>query len=132
MNFILGFDLISSNVEVVSDLYEAGKQDDGHPFIAEVFYVELTLPDGERFRHPIRWAGCRVEYSEEPETYGEAFFYDVRQEARAAANRLCERVRRAGRINQALWDGVDPAYGSEAYQREGIEIERAYADRFAA
>jgi hypothetical protein len=128
MNFITGFDA-RTDVSVVSDLYQAGTTEDGHPYIAEVYFVQVTFPDGRRLRHVMNWAGCRPHYDQES---GYTVFEDVRPEATAKAQRLCDRVVTAGRIDEAHWNEVDPAYGSEQYQSQGIEAERAFADRFAA
>jgi hypothetical protein len=124
MNFFRGTQ--NSTVEVVSDLYEAGKRDDGHPFIAEVFFVSITFANGERFRHYASFRGCAVHRDEE----GESYFEDTREAARAAAQQLVDRVLASDRINELHWDEVDPAYGSDAYVEQGIEAQRAYKDRF--
>lgn len=116
-----------TDVGVVSDLYQAGYSDDGHPYIAECYHVEVTLPDGRRFRHFSSFPGCVAEYSEE----GDRCFGDIREQQRARAERLVARVLAAGVIDDDIWHEVDPAYGSNAYISQGIELERAYADRFA-
>lgn len=120
---------LNADIEVVSDLYEAGRRDDGHPFIAERFFVQLTFPNGERFRHYMSWNGCAVSWDYMD---GVNHFEDIRPAATAAAERLAGRVRSAGIFDDQHWYEVDPVYGSDAYQSQGIEEQRAYADRFDA
>jgi hypothetical protein len=64
------------------------------------------------------------------------FFPDVREAASAAAEALAaatkEVLASGGKLSLEDWYQIDPAYGSRAYQEDGIEAIRAYADRFAA
>lgn len=117
----------------VSDLYNAGRSCDGHPFIAEQFYVQIENDRGTRFRHAATWNGAERLVCDET---GEVCFADVREDARAKAERLAERVNAAlasGKgVDWAYWVEVDPAYGSEEYIAQGVEAQRAFADRQAA
>ena len=118
---------------VASDLYNAGFACDGHPFIAEQFYVFIEKAAGKRFRHQAIFNGTQQVICEET---GDACFPDLRAEASAKADRL------AGRINAALeagkfisptfWDEIDPAYGSDAYVDQGTEAKRLFAEKAAA
>ena len=116
--------------QAVSDLYQAGLRDDGHPFIAERFYVIAEDAAGRRICHEAAFYGAEEVYCEES---GESYFADVRAEASAKAERLAAKVNAALAAGVALdrsrWFDVDPAYGSEAYHAEGIEAQRAFADR---
>lgn len=118
---------------VASDLYDAGRSDDGHPFIAEAFFVVLQSDTGLRLRHNVTFPGAQLLVDDET---GEPHFADLRVEAAAKAERLADRVNGAifeGRdIDPACWFEIDPAYGSDEYVGQGIEAQRAYADRLAA
>lgn len=115
-----------------SDLYNAGYSCDGHPFIAESFYVVVENVRGTRFRHVASFRSTEQLVCEET---GETYFTNLRDEASAKADRLAARVNEAlvsGKgIDWAYWVEVDPAYGSEEYQSQGIEAQRAFADRNA-
>jgi hypothetical protein len=115
-----------------SDLYNAGYSCDGHPFIAEQFYVLIENEAGRRFRHKAIFNGTKCLVCEET---GETCFSDLRKEASAKAERLATRVNAAltagVALDRNLWDEVDPAYGSDEYQSQGIEAQRAFADRNA-
>ena len=117
----------------VSDLYNAGHSCDGHPYIAECFYVVVENARGTRFRHAATFLGAEALFCEET---GEPAFANLRDEASAKAERLAARVNAAlasGKgIDWAYWVEIDPAYGSDEYIAQGIEFERAYADRQAA
>ena len=115
-----------------SDLYSAGHSWDGHPFIAECFYVMVENAAGRRFRHQATFNGAERLVCEET---GEPHFADLREEASAKAERLAARVNAALAaglaLDSGLWYEVDPAYGSDEYQSQGIEAQRAFADRSA-
>lgn len=115
-----------------SDLYNAGHSCDGHPFIAECFYVMVENAAGRRFRHQATFNGAERLVCEET---GEPHFADLREEASAKAERLAARVNAALAaglaLDSGLWYEVDPAYGSDEYQSQGIEAQRAFADRSA-
>jgi hypothetical protein len=119
--------LFHAEVSVVSDLYQAGYKCDGHPFIGEVYFVQLDFPNGQRFRHFQSWKGVEVVRDEE----GEQHFQDARPQAEAAAERLRSRIQAAHVWDTQYWTECDPAYGSYAYQSQGIELERWAAERAA-
>jgi hypothetical protein len=113
-----------------SDLYNAGYACDGRPFIVECFYVLIENKAGRRFRHEATFRGTEKVVCEET---GEVSFPDLREEASAKAERLAARVNSALAaglaLNAARWYEVDPAYASNEYQSQGIEAQRAFADR---
>lgn len=117
---------------VASDLYNAGNSCDGHPFIAECFYVVVENEAGRRFRHANTFNGTTPLFCDET---GEPHFPDLRQESSAKAARLADRVNAALvagiSLDAARWYEVDPAYGSPEYQSQGIEAQRAFSDRNA-
>jgi hypothetical protein len=116
-----------------SDLYQAGFSCDGHPYIAEKYYVLIEDAAGRRFRHEKSFFGVEVIECEET---GEVGFADIRQEAKAIAEDLAAKVNAAlssGKsLTAACWFEVDPAYASDEYQSQGIEAIRAFEDRQAA
>jgi len=109
---------------VVSDLYLAGRKEDGVPFHAECFYVQVEAEDGRRWAHSLVLKGCRVEVSEED---GWSVFIDIRDEVRpvveALAAKVNARLAAGGKLNKLHWDERSPAYGSEAYINGGAELE---------
>ena len=117
----------------VSDLYNAGYACDGHPFIAECFYVLIEDAAGRRFRHNAIFNGTERVVCEET---GDSCFPDLRQEASAKADRLAARVNAAlaagNKLDAAFWNEVDPAYGSDAYVDQGTELKRVVAEKAAA
>jgi len=117
----------------ISDLYNAGYACDGHPFIAEQFYVIVSNDRGTRFRHAATFNGTQRLVCEET---GEPCFPDLREEARAKAERLADRVNAAlasgNGIDWAYWVEIDPVYGSEEYIAQGTEQRRWFEERQAA
>jgi len=113
-----------------SDLYTAGNSCDGRPFIAEYFYVLIENAAGRRFRHVSKWNGTQAVYCQET---GDTHFPDLRDQATAKAERLAARVNAAfasgSGIDWTYWHEVDPAYGSDEYQSQGIELQRAFTER---
>lgn len=102
--------------QVVSDLYLAGRTEDGEDFTAEVYYVVAEDERGNRWAHVSRFAGAEASRDED----GFWHFADVREASVAEANRLCARIEAAGGvINHAHWSSMRPAYGSAAYVAYG-------------
>jgi hypothetical protein len=118
---------------VASDLFNAGFSCDGHPFIAEQYYVVIENEAGRRFRHQVTFNGTEQVICEES---GDAYFPDMRQEASAKANRLAARVNTALQSGQFLsptfWYEIDPVYGSDEYVYQGTEAKRLFAEKAAA
>lgn len=116
----------------VSDLYQAGIACDGHPFIAEKYYVLIENEDGRRFRHEKSFAGVEVIECEET---GEVNFADIRQDVVAIVEDLAAKVNVVLSLGKPLtascWFEVDPAYGSDAYINQGTESKRFFEDRAA-
>ena len=117
----------------VSDLYQAGIACDGHPFIAEKYYVLIENAAGRRFRHGKSFAGAEVVKCEET---GEVNFADIRETAKAIVEDLAAKVNAALASGKALtascWFEVDPAYGSDAYIDQGTESKRFFAEKAEA
>jgi hypothetical protein len=120
------------NAYVASDLYQAGISCDGHPFIAEKYYVLVENAAGRRFRHNKSFAGVEVIQCEET---GETGFQDLRNEVMATVEDLAAKVNAtlaAGKpLTAACWFEVDPAYGSDAYVSQGTEAQRCFAEQAA-
>ena len=121
------------NAYVASDLYEAGISCDGHPFIAEKYYVLIENAAGTRFRHEKSFAGAEVVECEET---GEVNFADIRETAKAIVEDLAAKVNVALASGKALtascWFEVDPVYGSDSYINQGTESKRLFAEKLAA
>ena len=118
---------------VASDLYEAGIACDGHPFIAEKYYVLIENATGTRFRHEKSFAGAEVVECEET---GETNFADIRETSKAIVEDLAAKVNAALALGKALtascWFEVDPAYSSDSYIDQGTELKRLFAEKLAA
>jgi len=123
----------SYTAHVATDLYNAGYSCDGHPFIAEQYYVVIENQAGRRFRHTTTFNGTQEVVC--PES-GDSYFPDLRAEASAKADRLAARVNAAldaGQfISPTFWDEIDPANGSDAYVDQGTEAKRLFAEKAAA
>jgi len=118
---------------VASDLFNAGYSCDGHPFIAEQYYVVIENAAGRRFRHTATFNGTEQLVCEET---GDSCFPDLREEASAKAERLAARVNAAfaaGKdVDWTYWGEVDPAYGSDEFISQGTEAQRVFAEKAAA
>ena len=118
-------------VAAVSDLFDAGKDNDGRVFAAEGYYVVIENGAGRRWASYDRFYGARRVVDDE----GWVGFDDLREEASAAAEALASATRRVlesgGKLSYEDFHQIDPAYGSRAYIADGIEEIRAYEDRQA-
>jgi hypothetical protein len=95
---------------VESDLYVAGRTEDGSDFTAELYFVTAEDEHGNRWRHSSTFAGCQVMHDDE----GYPHFVDVRASAETQALRLqleCER----SSVDVTSWYELRPVYGSSAY-----------------
>jgi hypothetical protein len=106
------------HIEVASELYRAGRSDDGTDYTAEVYLVTVEFQGGEVYAHNVSFPGCKVEQDEE----GYSHFGDIRPEAEARANSLCARVQAhvaaGGTLDMAQWSFWRTVYGSGAYLSE--------------
>lgn len=118
---------------VVSDLFDAGRTNDGERFAAEVYYVVVENNAGRRWASYDRFYGARRVVDDEEGWVG---FEDLREEASAAAEALAAATKKVlaagGKLSYEDFHQIDPAYGSRAYIADGIEEIRAYEDRQAA
>lgn len=118
-------------VEATFDQYSAGRHpEDGTQVVGESYYVTVTAPNGRRWAHERRWNNTAIVRCDDAD-FGAYVQRDWEGTGKAAAEALAEAVIDRARIDLAHWVEIDPAYGSDAYQRQGIEAERAFADRFA-
>lgn len=109
-------------LEIVSDLYEAGLACDGHPFTAECYFIELTRPDGRRWRLNKAWFTAK---QVEDYEHGEVYWADLREEKKLEALEIIDRIQHIGQVNLEHWSEVQPSYGSEFYARNWEECEAA-------
>jgi hypothetical protein len=109
-------------VGVCSDLYVAGRTEDGEQYTAEVYRVAVGFANGEVYVHRVSFPGCEVEKDEE----GIQHFGDIRVQALAKAERLKARVENALASGKALdmsnWVYHRAIYGSRAYVEEVSEM----------
>jgi hypothetical protein len=101
--------------EICSDLYVAGRTEDGFDYTAEVYFITATNARGDRWRHGTAFPGCNVEKDEE----GYNHFGDIREQAHAQAQALMNRMIARGTINLEHWREDRPVYGSNAYVAYG-------------
>ena len=111
---------INWEVEIESNAYNAGPSEDGEMMEGLCFYLIATAPNGRRFVHFKRFDSPSRGWLER---------------TRAAVGTLFAKVLIAqeagtwfGPIGRAAWEEIEPAYGSEAYANNWVEIE---ADRKA-
>ncbi len=105
---------------VHSDLYAAGRTEDGEDFVAKCYYVVAENERGRRWRHQDTFRGVIVRHTEE----GPAFV-DNSTEAFGHAQRIvetCQRPRVVAIPVETQWIEIDPAYGSEAYTAAEADI----------
>jgi hypothetical protein len=103
--------------EVASDLYLAGRTEDGQDFTAELYYVVAEDASGNRWRHETGFPGADAQRDDD----GCWHFGDVREAAQAAADRLRYSFMppQAAPFDPAHWREMRPAYGSAAYVQYG-------------
>ena len=126
--------LFTFTAVVDSDVYSAGRTEDGEIFTAERYFVSVSNEYGLRFRHNVFFNGAERQVASEEHNW--IHFADVREEAKARAQRLADRVNLALEnryvLDSACWIEDAPVYGSDAYINSGEEAQRAFADREAA
>ena len=98
-------------ISVCEDVYEAGRDECGTPYVAVSYFVMAEATNGARLRHNNFFRGCKVVADED----GFDHFVDLRERAKARAEALADKIRVAGRIDERYWSEMDPAYGSKAY-----------------
>ena len=101
-----------------SDLYEAGRTEDGDVVHGQAFYVYCELEDGSRFAHQVSFNDTVSVPCDDDcvDAGGPPYFFEVStEECKAKAAALAEKVQAAGIMNPAHWNRLDPAYGSAAY-----------------
>lgn len=112
------------DVGVCSDLYIAGRTEDGEDYTAEVYLVCVEFADGSVYAHKERFKGCRVDTWADDYDCGTAFI-DIREEQEAKATTLALRVRlclaRGGKLDPQFWTFHRTVYGSTAYLQEVAE-----------
>lgn len=95
------------DVYSVSNLYDAGYNEDGEMIEGLRFQVQATAPDGTRFMHSHYFNSTGVNQLDRVKAAVEALVNRIRTAQKAG--------KWAGPTNGANWYSVDPAYGSPAY-----------------
>ena len=105
-------------VEVASDVYDAGTSEDGEMMEGLSFYLVATAPNGRRFVHNKRFNSPARGWLDRTKTAVAALL------ARVLAAQGADAWQ--GPVGNTAWTESDPAYGSEAYASNWRAIE---ADR---
>ena len=95
-------------VGVTSNLYQAGTDEEGQPYIAEVYSVVVEFLDGQRLEHRDAFCGAKVVQDEDG--FG---FEDIREEAKGRAEDLATLIRETGDLSEC--DPARSLYGSDSY-----------------
>lgn len=99
---------------IVSDLYSAGRTEDGSDYHAELYYIQAESETGLRWDHPAAFHGAKRHTDDE----GWPHFEDIREMARRQAERLLAQIQvyhaKHG-ISLDKWHPAPTAYGSAAY-----------------
>lgn len=115
--------IVDMDVSYSSDLARFGYTDDGHEFIGEAYYIQVTDNVGNRWILDRRFAGVIVHYDDECGQH----FEDVRPAVKEFCEKLVEKIRQHGKIDLSLWRQGHPVYGSRAYvaygQAEDLRLE---------
>ncbi len=102
---------MKANIEVSCELANFGRDECGHPYIGEVYFLLATFPDGSRLRHGHKFYGVEVYDTEEG-----LGFDDIREEALVKAEALCAKVQASTKeLSSKLWAYAEPVYGSQAF-----------------
>ena len=119
----------AADVCVVPMLANHGKHpEDGEDIVAENYRIWVTMRDGRRFEYNRAFSGLR--WVEDYATEFGGYYENIQAASKASAAKIAAMIRAAGAINLDYWREIDPAYGSEQYQKQGIEAERAFNDQF--
>ncbi len=97
--------------------------EDGDQLFGTAVWIQATAPDGCRFRRLVGAADWVVkideEYGDPFVTYAEHTPAELSEFAKILADHL-EEIRRP-RLNPDAWEFAGAVYGSEAYERLGLE-----------
>ena len=119
-------------IDYRSDVYEAGRDEDGEMVYGEEFYVFAEMEDGTRYRHNHSFNDTVWVNIEDQEDYGVGGFYDRdKNKAVFEVVALMQKVENTGIIDiKKYWSRLSPAYGSQAYcvWESQATIEELYRD----
>lgn len=104
-------------IAVVAEYHQYGRRfDDGQPVIGDCYFLVYETDQGYRWRHNHRFHGILVDTTSDDDAHYEGPCYlNMHDQARAAAERLAERVRCRGSIDLEYWQEDRPAYASLAW-----------------
>lgn len=106
---------------IVSKLKSYGHTEDGEEFVGEAYMIWAEKANGERLCHFHLFDGVNVELTEE----GIPMFIDVRESAKAAAERLLARIEAENPdfetcADSKYWGWIPARYGSVAFEWENF------------
>lgn len=96
--------------DISSREYQAGRNEDG-VFYRTAYQVTVTAENGRRWIH---------DHS-----------FDTFEDAEKLAARVDAALEAGRKLRHKHWSEIDPAYGSEEYDRQGIELDRWMEERAA-
>lgn len=108
------------------------RSEDGEDILGSSFRLIAELPNGQRFEHATVAYSPRSTYGEDE---GETRVWQDFAGARAQIAQLQSEMLANGPLSietilaSPEWHEIDPAYGSEAYQEQGIEFLRMQQER---
>mgnify|MGYP006935350498 CR=1 FL=1 len=107
-------DIKGWTVNINRDMFILGVVD-GENHISEHYFLVAQDPFGARWMHDIKFDKEVREITPDGHV-----FHDVKASALKAVENLLDRVQKRGYIDDTFWSEIDPAYGSEAYQRQWV------------
>lgn len=103
--------------------------EDGAPLIGERFLVWIEMrSSGRRWEHQ-RSFQTHIEYDADTGAAYIQGFDKARDRATALAARIEAGLLEGRRLDPECWREIDPVYGSAAYEAQGTEAQRAFAEQ---
>jgi len=110
---------------VESELYVAGRTEEGHDYTAEAYYVVAEAPDGKSYSKGY-FPGCESGVVDDEDFGSFTYFKDIREEAKAEAEALLAKSSEENPTEAGGWIFLRNAYGSEAYANDDFYAEYGY------
>ena len=96
--------------DIHSRVYQAGRDEDG-VFYATSYQVHLVSDSGRRWEHDHN--------------------FNTAEDAEKLAAKVNAALEAGRKLRRKHWLEIDPVYGSDAYDRQGVELDRWMEERMA-